>query len=676
MGHRSIFARVFSQLTTNPNIMPDKAHGHHLSAAGLLITLGIIFGDIGTSPLYVIQAILDDRVVSEELIYGGMSCVFWTLLIITTGKYVLLALKADNKGEGGIFALYALVRRYKSKYVIYPAIIGCATLIADGFITPPISISSAVEGLNMLFPDTQINTVPIVIGIIIGLFTFQQVGTQTVGKSFGPIMFIWFSMIGFLGFLQVLEHPEILKSLNPAYAINLLSKYPGGFWILGAVFLCTTGGEALYSDLGHCGKSNIRVSWIFVLLALLLSYMGQSAFLVSEYNGSSIVGPDGHADFRIFFSIMPDWFLPIGVAIATLATIIASQALISGVFTLTNEAMKLHLWPRLRVNFPTTFMGQVYIPSINWFLMIGCIIVVLIFKKSENMEAAYGLAITINMIVTTLLLGFFYRIRFHSFYIPLLGTILLLVVESTFLIANLAKFSHGGWFSLMIAIPIAIMVFVLYNASKIRQKHTMFVELKDYIPVLQDLQNDQTIPKEASHLVYLAMANDKRLIDSNIMYSILRKRPKRADVYWFVHVDICDEPYHKTYHVDAIVPHKIFFVHLKFGFKVAHKVNVMFREIVEQMMDANEVSIVSPYPSLAKHNLPADFKFILLHTRVSADTELSAFERWVVRTYRLIKKVSLPAFEDFGLEVSNIEEEVVPILVGPKAEIKLKREKG
>lgn len=654
--------------------MGDHSQGHKLSLGGLLITLGIIFGDIGTSPLYVIQAILGTRAVSEELIFGGMSCVIWTLLIITTGKYVILALRADNKGEGGIFALYALVRRYKSKYVIYPAIIGCATLIADGFITPPITISSAVEGMNMLFPDVHFNTVPIVIGIIIGLFTFQQVGTQTVGKSFGPIMFTWFCMIGTMGFLQVIQHPEILRAINPQYAIQLLSEYPQGFWILGAVFLCTTGGEALYSDLGHCGKSNIRVSWSFVIIALLLSYAGQSAYLLANHEGQTIVNATGHPEFRIFFKIMPEWFLPFGVIIATVASVVASQALISGVFTLTNEAMKLHLWFRMKVNYPSTQRGQVYIPSINWFLMVGCIIVVLIFRKSENMEAAYGLAITVDMIMTTLLLGFFYRIRYHNFYIPLIGTSLLLIIEFTFLIANLDKFYHGGWFSLITAIPIAIMVFVLYNASKIRQKHTMFVELKDYIPVLQDLQQDQSIPKEASHLVYLAMADDKRLIDSNIMYSILRKRPKRADVYWFVHVEITDEPYKKSYHVDAIVPQKIFFVHLRFGFKVAHRVNVMFREIVDQMEHAGEVSVTSPYPSLAKHQLPADFKFILLHTRVSADTELSAFEKWVVRTYRMIKRISLPAYEDFGLELSNVEEEVVPILVGPKAEIKLKRE--
>ncbi len=647
--------------------MSHQSHNQKLSLAGLLITLGIIFGDIGTSPLYVINAIIGTKVISEELVLGGVSCVFWTLLIITTFKYVILALNADNKGEGGIFSLYALVRRYRSSFLIYPAIIGCATLIADGFITPAISISSAIEGLKILYPS--IETMPIVIAILIGLFVFQQVGTEIVGKTFGPVMLVWFGMIGTLGFLQILEHPEIFKAINPIYGFNLLVNYPQGFWILGAVFLCTTGGEALYSDLGHCGKKNVRVSWSFVLVALVLNYFGQSAWLISNKLGSAL--PTGTS---VFYSLMPDWFLPIGICIAAFSTIIASQALISGVFTLVNEAMKLRLWFRMKVNFPSTLRGQIYIPGINWFLMVGCIVVVLIFENATNMEAAYGLAIIVNMMMTTLLLGFYYRVRLHSFFWPLVLTISLFIIEFTFFISNLEKFPHGGWFSFLIAIIGSLMVFVLYRAQKIRDKHTKFVELKDYINVLKDLQDDQTIPKEASHLVYMALANDRRLIDSNIMYSILRKRPKRADVYWFVHVDITDEPYGKSYHVDTILPKEIFFIHLKFGFKVEHRVNTMFHEIVDQLVASGEVSTESPYPSLKKHHMPADFKFILLMTRVSADTELSTFERWVVRAYRMIKRFSLPANEDFGLEMSNVEEELVPILVGPKTEMDLKRE--
>ncbi len=648
--------------------MGSASQIHKPSVAGLLITLGIIFGDIGTSPLYVMQAITKGKPISPELVLGGVSCVFWTLIILTTIKYIYLALNADNNGEGGIFALYALVRRYNAKWVIYPAIIGCATLIADGFITPPISISSAVEGLNILYPN--IKTVPIVIGIIIAIFTFQQVGTQTVGTTFGPIMLVWFLMIGALGFWQIQLHPEILRALNPKHAFDLLVHYPQGFWLLGAVFLCTTGGEALYSDLGHCGKFNIRISWSFVLFCLIFSYFGQAAWLLANMNGQSLAPGQ-----RIFYDLMPAWFLPMGIVISTAATIIASQALISGVFTLVNEAMKLHLWFRTRVNYPSQLKGQIYIPSINWFLMIGCITVQLIFQTSENMEAAYGLAIIINMLMTTMLLSYYYKIRFHKTWLGLTLLFFYLCFETIFLISNADKLAHGGWFTLTLTLIFATMVFVLYNAQKIRDKHTRFVEIKDYIPILKDLQDDTSIPKEASHLVYLSMSDNKSLIDSNIMYSILRKKPKRADVYWFVHVQILDEPFTKSFHVDTIVPKEVFFVQLRFGYKVEHRVNSMFREIVEQMVASGEVSVQSPYPSIRKYNINADFKFILLHTRVSADTELSGFEQWVVRTYRMIKKISLPAMDDFGLEMSNVEEEIVPILVGPKAEMHLKRER-
>lgn len=647
--------------------MSQESSHYKLSLGGLLITLGIIFGDIGTSPLYVMQAITKGKVISEELVLGGVSCVLWTLIILTTIKYVYLALNADNKGEGGIFALYATVRRYKSSWVIYPAIIGCATLIADGFITPPISISAAVEGLTILFPG--IKTVPIVVGIIIGIFTFQQVGTHGVGKTFGPIMLVWFCMLAVLGLNYILHYPSVLAAFNPAYAVNLLINYPQGFWLLGAVFLCTTGAEALYSDLGHCGKQNIRVSWWFVGVCLILNYFGQAAWLLEHLKGQQIAPTT-----RIFYELMPEWFLPAGIAIATAATIIASQALISGVFTLVNEAMKLHLWFRMRVNYPSRFKGQVYIPSINWFLMFGCIAVQLLFQTAEAMEAAYGLAITINMLMTTMLLSFFYKIKSHKTWLGASIMIFYILFEAIFLISNFDKLLHGGWFTLVLTVVFATVVFVHYNAQKIRNKHTRFVPLKDYIPILKDVIADDSIAKEASHLVYLSMSESKNMIDSNIMYSILRKRPKRANVYWFVHVAITDDPYAKSYHVDTIVPHQIFFVHLKFGFKVQHRVNSMFHEIVEQMVASGEVSIKSPYPSISKYNIDSDFKFILLHTRVSADTELTGFEQWVVRTYRLFKKFSLPAMEDFGLERSNVEEEIVPILVGPKAEIQLMRE--
>ncbi|MCW5906768.1 MAG: KUP/HAK/KT family potassium transporter [Chitinophagales bacterium] len=644
----------------------NKNHGLPLSAGGALITLGIIFGDIGTSPIYVMNAICSGHTISRDLVLGGLSCVLWTLIIITTIKYVYIALNNDNKGEGGIFALYALVRRYKVTWTIIPAIIGCSMLIADGFITPPISISSAIEGLTIINPD--IPTVPIVIMILGGLFVFQQFGTKIVGGIFGPVMLIWFSMIGTLGLLQIIKNPTVLHAINPYFAMNLIVNYPGGFWLLGAVFLCTTGAEALYSDLGHCGKNNIRISWMFVISMLLLSYFGQSAYLLSNFNEQ--LWPEGKSTF---YSIMPKWFLPVGIGVATLATIIASQALITGCFTLVNEAMKLRLWPNMKVLYPTTHQGQIYIPAINWFLLAGCIAVVLIFRQASNMEAAYGLAITIDMLMTTALLTYLMYVKKKSPVVVWGIPLAFLTIEGAFFISNLLKFTHGGWFTFMIACALFLGMWVFYQARKLRKKHTEFVEIKDYLEPIKDLMHDETIPKEANNLVFMSMANDKSHIDSNIIYSIFRKRPKRADIYWFVHVEITNEPYGATYSVDTIIPGRLFFVRLAFGFKVEHKVNLMFGKIVEEMVKTGEVDELSHYPSLRKHGMPADFKFILLNSRVAIDDALTAYETFVIKGYRLIKSISLSTAEDFGLEVTNVEEETVPIRIAPSTQINLQR---
>ncbi|HNV99672.1 MAG TPA: KUP/HAK/KT family potassium transporter [Chitinophagales bacterium] len=638
---------------------------HKLSAAGVLISLGIIFGDIGTSPIYVINAIIGSHEVSKELILGGLSCVFWTLVIITTIKYVILALNNDNRGEGGIFALYAIHRRFKIKWAIIPALIGCAALIADGFITPPISISSAIEGLKLLNPEID-SVVPIVIIAMTVLFTVQQFGTNVVGRFFGPVMTVWFVMIGVLGGIQIIKNPSVLEALNPYWAIHLLTEYKGGFWLLGSVFLCTTGAEAMYSDLGHCGKQNIRLSWSFVLVMLLLNYAGQSSFLLD------MTGKQLH-DHSPFFMIMPSWFLPIGIVIATAATLIASQAILTGCFTLVNEAMKLKLWTNFKVIYPSTVKGQIYIPAINWFLFIGCVTVVLIFRESSNMEAAYGLAITFDMIMTTVLLTSLMLLHKRSRILVFAMAAVFLVIEGSFLISNLNKFMHGGWFTVGLAVLLFFALWIFYEARKLRAKHTEFVEIDKYLPAFNDLMSDETIAKEATHLVYMSMVNDKNHIDSNIIYSIFRKKPKRADVYWFVHVDISNDPYLATYSVDTIIPKKMFFVRFRFGFKVEHKVNVMFRKVVGEMVANGEVDIVSRYPSLRKHGMFADFKFILLNSRVSIDNKLSPWEQIVVKGYRLFKSWALPTHEDFGLELTNVEYELVPITVTEEIEIKLER---
>lgn len=630
------------------------------------MALGIIYGDIGTSPIYTLKFIVGDRMITEDLVLGGLSCIFWTLTLITSLKYIYLALNADNKGEGGIFALYALVRRYKASWVIYPAIIGCCTLIADGFITPAISVSSAVEGLRLIYP--KIPTTSIVVVILLCLFVFQQFGSAVVGRTFGPIMAVWFVMLASTGTYYLVQNPAILKAINPVYAVDLIVNYPKGFWLLGAVFLCTTGAEALYSDLGHCGKGNIRMGWAYVKICLLLNYFGQGAWLLTQ-QGTQL------GDLIPFYAIIPQQFLIVGIIVATMATVIASQALISGTFSLVNEAMKLKLWPASRVRYPSESLGQMYIPAINWILMVGSIIVVVIFRESSAMEGAYGLAITVNMLMTTSLLVYYFSTAKKSRVRSTLMAIVFFSLEGMFLASNLDKFKHGGWFTFVIAFLFFILMFLLLKARSLRQRHTEFVDLRHYEMMLKELQEDQSIPKEATNLVYLSVADSRRYIDSNIIYSIFKKRPKRADVFWFLHVETVDNPFTSKYAVQTIIPKRCFFISIRLGFKTPHRVNAIFNRIIHEMADGGEIDLTSPYPSLHKYSMMADFKFIILHSWASADSEISTFERLVINSYRFIKSISLSAEEMYGLESSNIEVEKIPIQVGPTAKVKIKREK-
>ena len=648
---------------TSYSITVNHKATNKLSAAGILITLGIIFGDIGTSPLYVLKAIIGEgKPIQSFVIYGGISCIFWTLTLQTTIKYVIITLRADNKGEGGIFSLYTLVRR-KAKWLIIPAVIGGCTLLADGIITPPISVSSAIEGLRILYPD--IATVPIVMLIITGIFFLQQFGTDIVGKAFGPIMFIWFAMLGILGLRQLLMHPAIIHAINPTFAYQLLVNHPGGFWILGSVFLCTTGAEALYSDLGHCGKDNIRLSWTFVKITLLLNYFGQGAWLLTQ---------DGtHLESNPFYTIMPDWFIIYGIGIATIATIIASQALISGSFTLISEAVRLNIWPKVKINYPTETKGQLYVPSINWLLWIGCLMVVMYFKESTNMEAAYGLSITLTMLMTTILLMIYlYSIGTSAWIIGVL-TLLYASIELSFLVANLSKFSHGGWVTLVIGFALFVIMWSWVRARKIKNRYIKYAELDEYKDLLKELSEDTSVPKYASQLVYLSGSNFTSEIESKIMYSIFQKQPKRADMYWFVHVDVQDEPYTSDYKVIELVPGHAFRIEFKLGFRVEQKINVLFRKVVEDLVKNGEVDITSQYESLHKHKIPGDFRFIVLEQKLSADNSLPLHEKIFMQIYFILKKLSLSEEKGFGLDLSFVTVESVPLLVSPVKNCKLNR---
>jgi KUP system potassium uptake protein len=644
----------------------DHHHLHKVTPAALLVTLGIIFGDIGTSPLYVLKAIVGEgNIIDSEVILGGLSCIFWTLTMQTTIKYVILTLRADNKGEGGIFSLYTLVKKTKIKWLLYPAVIGGSAILAEGIITPPISVSSAVEGVQMIEAFSHIKTVPIVIAIIILLFGIQQFGTKSIGKLFGPVMLLWFSTIGFLGVMQLSGNWEVLKAINPYFAYKLLAAHPGGFWLLGAVFLCTTGAEALYSDLGHCGRQNIRITWAFVKTALLLNYFGQGVWLIAHEGEKLTVNP--------FYSIMPEWFLPVGIGLATIATIVASQALISGSFTLINEAIRLNFWPKAKIKYPSELKGQLYVPSVNWLICVGCILVVLYFEKSSNMEAAYGLTIILGMLMSSRLLTFYMKIK--RYWAPVIWTFVItyLVIELSFFVAQMGKFVHGGWISLLVAALLSTIMFIWFYARKIRNRYVEFVKLADHLPVLEDLSRDLSVPKYATHLVYLTSADNREEIESKIIYSIMQKQPKRADIYWFVHVDVVDEPYRMEYKVSEFIHDDVIRIDFRLGFRVAPRVNLMFRKVVEDMVHNKEVDITSRYKSLNRNNIIGDFRFIVIEKFLSYENELPIHEKVILDIYSMLKHFSLSEEKAFGLDTSSVTVEMVPLIIAPPKALNLKR---
>ena len=644
-------------------------HLNKASAAGLIIALGIIYGDIGTSPLYVLSSIIGKREINQQLVYGGISCVFWTLTLQTTFKYIILTLQADNRGEGGIFSLFALVKRYR-KWLYLPAIIGAGTLLADGIITPPISVSAAIEGLsgvhgleNVIVPGNAL-TMIIIIAIISLLFFFQQFGTNLIGSSFGPIMLIWFAMLAILGISAIAMYPSILKAVNPYYGYDLLTKYPSGFWLLGSVFLCTTGAEALYSDLGHCGRKNIQYSWIFVKTALLLNYFGQGAWLMLKKE----VYLNG---LNPFYEIMPHWFLIFGIFIATAATIIASQALISGSFTLISEAMRLNFWPKIKVEFPTLVRGQIYIPSINFILWFGCIAVMLYFRESSKMEASYGFSITIAMLMTTILM--FYYMKFvKKWYILIVALILLvfLTVELSFFIANVAKIKKR-WMFLIFEFGLIGIMYTWFRARKIKNRYVEFVRLDHYLPMLQELSNDLTVPKYATHLVFLTSADNAKEVEHKIVYSILSGKPKRADLYWFLHVHTMDDPYTSEYTVREIVPNEVMRVELRLGFRVQPRTNLMFRKVVDELVRNGTISVESKYETLQNLNPIGDIQFIVMEKFLSSDNELSLFEKLVMQFQFWLKNKSLSEEKGFGLDQSNVTVEKFPLIVSPLSKISL-----
>lgn len=632
---------------------------------GLLIAIGIVFGDIGTSPLYVMRTILRANPhFDANYILGAVSCIIWTLTLQTTLKYVIVALRADNKGEGGVLALFTLIRKRGYRWLFIVAILGASTLIADGVITPAITVTSAIEGLHGL--STDIPIVPIVLFIISTVFFIQRFGTGSIGTYFGPFMLVWFLLLGILGMIHVVDYPYIIKAFNPYYAIKLLASSPEWFLILGAVFLCTTGAEALYSDLGHCGRRNITISWIFVKVMLILNYMGQGAYIVSH-------SASMHTGINPFYAIMPNWLLIPGIIMATGAAIIASQALISGCFTIFSEAVHLNFWPTMKFKYPSIDKGQIYIPRINNLLYILCIITVLLFQTSAHMEAAYGLSITITMLTTTVMLAVYLKQRFTPHWLVIAFLLVYLLIEGFFFLANLTKFAHGGWFTIMLALIAGSTMYIWYRASNIRRKYLKFKKLSDYYDIIRDLKADETIPKYATNLVYIRQSDSDDMVEDKLIYSIINKQPKRADHYFLVHFSNDDAPDTLNYTCHELIEQTLYAINIRVGYRVNPLMTLYLRQIVEDLIAQHRFDIRSCYPSLRKHNIAGDFRFIVLHRIYYASTVVSASDNFMLHLFGFIRHIGIDDEQALGLDTSNVTVERVPFVINNKYKQRITR---
>ena len=648
-------SRIKSIAFMKENTEISAACNHNkVSLWGLLITLGIVFGDIGTSPLYVMKAVLHTgETIDQRTILGALSCIIWTLTLQTTIKYVCVALRADNNGEGGILALYALLRRLKSKWIYILAIIGASTLLADGIITPAITVTTAIEGLESISPHLPV--IPITLAIITIIFFVQRFGTESIGKSFGVFMLLWFLLLGIVGIISITSYPLILKAFNPYYAALLLAKSPQWFLILGAVFLCTTGAEALYSDLGHCGRKNITISWAFVKTMLILNYLGQGAWVLSHVQTTSTVNP--------FFSIMPQSMLFFAIIMATGAAIVASQALISGTFSILSEAMNLHFWPRMRIKHPTQVKGQLYIPVINLAMYIGVVLIILLFRDSSHMEAAYGLAITITMLMTTLLLGSYLHTKGVSRLIMILFIGAYCTIEGIFLAANLSKFLAGGWCTMLIGGILFLMMYVWIRAIKIRNHYISSKPLDDYYQIISDIKADMSIPKYTSNLVYINHASKEGTVDDKLVYSIINKQPKRADHYWLINMDFVDTPDTLEYDCKVLIPNTLYNITMHIGFRIEPRVSLYLRQVVEDLVANKKVDLTSNYPSLRKNGISGDFRFIIIHRVYYPENSVNRQQNLLMNFYALISKIGIDEPKALGLDTSMVMVERVPLII-------------
>jgi len=625
-----------------------------ITAGSLLITIGIVFGDIGTSPLYVMSALIGENTITRELILGGLSCVFWTLTLQATFKYIILTLRADNHGEGGVLSLYSLIKRTAPRWTIYVAMVGCSALLADGIITPAISLTASVEGLKTL--NEHVPVIPIVIAILVGLFSFQQFGTEKIGKSFGPIMLVWFSMLFIFGLIWMGKDWSVLDAINPKYGYHILTTHPGAWVIIGAVFLCVTGAEAMYSDLGHVGRTNIRISWIFVKTALVINYFGQGAWALATLEGQTLGGVNP------FFEMLPRWFIGTAVGIAVLASIVGSQALISGSFSLISEAVKLDTWFRVQIRHPSKHRQQIFIPMINHILFLGSVFVVLYFRNSASMNSVYGVAITMTMMTTSILLVFYFRRKLHWDWIRIsLITGLFLTVETIFFAGNAHKLMHGAMFTILLMLVFVLLMAIHYQAKHILLRKRKFVDVHQFEDIITAVSEDKAIPKFATNIVYLTSSFSMHRMEKQILKSIYQKQPKRADAYWLLHFNETETPFQHEYDFHEMVKEKIFRIDFNLGYKVKPNVREMFTAAIEDLSKRGVVDLTNRYESLRKYDISADFLFIVMRNSFNLDSDTGIVEIFLLNAYGLLQKIEEPPEQYLGIDRNSLLVEYIAL---------------
>ncbi len=656
----------------------DPKGSHHggaaipVSLAAMLVTIGVVYGDIGTSPMYVTKALLAGQggimSITEEFVLGALSLVIWTVTLLTTVKYVLVSLKADNHGEGGIFALYSIVRRY-GKWLIIPAMLGGSALLADGVLTPAVTITTGVEGLrtipetHALIGDNQMNVVIITLVIVCVLFLVQRAGTSKIGRAFGPVMLGWFLFLGITGLLFTFTNPKVLLAINPLYGIQFLfsSHNHAGIMILGSCFLATTGAEALYSDMGHVGRGNIYATWPFVKVCLILSYLGQGAWLLANAGNTGLAVIE---DLNPFFQMLPDFVRPFGVVFSVLAAIIASQALITGAFSLVSEASRLDLMPHMQIFYPAETKGQLYIPMVNYVMWAGCVIVVLLFQSSAHMESAYGLAITITMLsTTTLLFVYLHKVRKLKLF-PWIFLAFFIALEGFFFGSSLTKFFHGGYFTILLAALIMGVMLCWYAGTAVERRQATLLPVRNYLKQLERLRDDTTYDLVSDNLVYLTNDTNTDYLDRDILYSILDKHPKRARAWWFVNVEVTDDPHTYAYSVESFGTDYVFRVHLYLGYKVNQRVNAYLRQVVTDLSASGELPPQTHEYSVYKKPGPiGSFKFCMLRKTLAQESDVDPKERTAIALKYAIRSVAGSPARWYGLENSSVLVEYVPLFI-------------